>query len=606
VTLTNAGGIGHVGGTVSGAGTLDVTAGAVTIDSGGVLTTTSVKVDNGAGFNNLAGSVVTVGGVAITSGTWGVTGTATLGAGGLNMSSDVAGSVTVQGTGTILVAGDVTIAGAQTGGGVVIQQVGTHTFSISNGSKTQSYIYSASITTPNSISESGTTLYSASTVTSSGNLVLAPGTQLTQSSAITAKGVTTTAGTAPVVSPSLTLTGSTSSLGGDLSVQDLAVVSPGNLYIPSPRTITVAAGHALTLQSGGILTGDGTVAGDVVNNGVVSPGTNSAGSTVATLHVGSYHQSSTGVIGVQESASGNDKVAVTGTTPTTFSGTVFVTTLGGYVPPLGGSLTVVSAPSASGAPTITAPLTTTDDLASNHYGTATASGNDVVVVRPAVVPTASVTPSTTKLVITTGGTFKATCRYSAGLVKTCAVTAKSAKGVVLATGKPVTVLAGAAAVSETLTLTAAGITAAKAAGGVAVVLSATVTPVTGSALVAKGSLVVVNKSIKVTLLGNVLFGSNSAVLSAAGKAALIKVAKQIQGAKQLECDGHTAKTGNTAGEMKLGLQRATVACNYIKAEIKVLKLKPIGKYVVKSYGSTRPVSKTNPALNRRVEFIVSN
>jgi outer membrane protein OmpA-like peptidoglycan-associated protein len=243
-------------------------------------------------------------------------------------------------------------------------------------------------------------------------------------------------------------------------------------------------------------------------------------------------------------------------------------------------------------------------IAQNSVGDSAAT-TKAATPNAVVVPLATVTPSTTKLVITTGGTFKAVCRYNVALVKTCAVTAKSATGVVLATGKAVTVPAGATAVSETLTLTAAGITAAKAAGGVAVILTATVTPVAGSALVAKGSLVVVNKSIKVTLLGNVLFGSNSAVLSPAGKAALIKVAKQIQGAKQLECDGHTAKTGNPAGELKLGLQRATVACSFIKAEITLLKLKPIGKYVVKSYGATRPVSK-NQALNRRVEFIVSN
>jgi outer membrane protein OmpA-like peptidoglycan-associated protein len=244
-------------------------------------------------------------------------------------------------------------------------------------------------------------------------------------------------------------------------------------------------------------------------------------------------------------------------------------------------------------------------IAQNSSGDSTAT-TKIATPNVVVVPLATVTPSTTKLVITTAGTFKAVCRYNVALVKTCAVTAKSAKGVVLATGKAVTLLAGASAVTETLTLNAAGVTAAKAAGGVTVVLSATITPVTGGPVTATSSLVVVNKSIKVTLLGNVLFASNSAVLSPAGKAALIKVARQIQGAKSLECDGHTAKTGNTAGEMKLGLQRATVACAYIKAEIKVLKLKPILKYVVKSYGSTRPVSKTNPALNRRVEFIVSN
>jgi outer membrane protein OmpA-like peptidoglycan-associated protein len=608
VTLTTNAGSGQVLGTVNGAGVLDIAGGTLTLGTGGVITTSAIAVDGGGTLTTTASSVINVGGVSVSNGTWNATGPATIGASGLNLTATSSSGVTLQGTATVLVAGDVTVSGAQLLGGgtnLVLTQVGAHSFSIGNGTHTQSYVYNSTVTTPNAISESGTTLYNLSTVTTTGNLVLAPSTQLTQNSSITAAGLTTTAGVAPTVAPSLTITKATSSLAGDLSVQDLTVASGGTLYLPSPRILTVAASHKLTVQSGGILVGDGTLAGDLVNQGVVSPGTNAGGTTVATLTATSYTQSGTGLIAVQESASGNDKVAVTGTTPTAFSGTVNVSTLGGYVPPLGNSLTVVSAPSASGAPVLSAPLTTTDDLTANHYATASASGTDVVVVRPAVAPAATVTPSTPKLVITTGGTFTARCGFNVALVKTCAVTAKSANGVVLATGTPVTVPAGAATVSETLKLTAAGVTAAKAAGGVTVLLTATVTPVTGSALVAKSSLVVVNKTIKVTLLGGVLFASNSATLSAAGKKALVVVAKKIQGAKVLECDGHTAKTGNPTGEHKLGLQRATVACGYIKAEIKLLKLKPILKYFVKSYGATRPVSK-NQALNRRVEFLVTN
>ena len=604
VKVTSNAGSGHVTGLLTGAGEFDVTgSNTTTVDATGTLSVAAVKIDGGS-LTTAAGSTVNVTGVTFNSGTWNSSGAASVGSGGLNATS-TSTFPSLVGPGSITVAGDVTLAGAETSGNLSLAQTGSHNFSISNGIQGQSYIYNATITTPNAISDSGTTLYSGATVTAAGNLELAPGANLAQSSTLSFGGITTTVGTTATVQPGLTITGTTSSLGADVSVQDITVASGGRLFVPSPRVLTVPSPHLLTVNSGGSLTGNGRVAGAVVNNGTVAPGTNATGSTVGTLTVGTYTQSGTGAAAIQESASGNDKISVTGATPVAFSGKVAVTTLTGYSPASGASITVVSAPSASGVPVFGSPLSTTDDLAVNHYGTPIASGNDVVVVRPAVAPKATVTPSTTKLVITTGGAFIATCAYNLGPIKTCAVTAKSAKGVVLATGKPVTVVAGAAKLGEKLTLTPAGVAAAKAAGGVPVILTATVTPLAGSALVAKASLVVVNKSIKVTLLGNVLFGSNSAALSPAGKAALIRVARQIQGAKTLECDGHTASTGNPSGEHVLGLQRATVACTFIKAEIKLLKLKPILHYVVKSYGATRPVSK-NQALNRRVEFIVSN
>jgi outer membrane protein OmpA-like peptidoglycan-associated protein len=435
-------------------------------------------------------------------------------------------------------------------------------------------------------------------------------------------------------------------------LQNRGTVAPGDNAAGSIVGTLTAASYrqestgttAIQLSSGG-------------NDAIVTTGTTATyvDGIVAITRLGGFTPASGAIVTVVSSptASSNASVSVSASTtddllsghfgPPTVSVKNVVVSLGATVPGAPG-LTLVAGPASISA-TVTAPasnggatitnyrVSCSPDCGGNHdsatvgvvaltgltpgtpytvsviaHNSAGDSAATTKIATPnaVVVPLATVTPSTTKLVITTGGTFKAVCRYNVALVKTCAVTAKSAKGVVLATGKAVTVLAGASAVTETLTLNAAGVAAAKAAGGVSVVLSATITPVTGGPLTATSSLVVVNKSIKVTLLGNVLFSSNSAVLSPAGKAALIKVAKQIQGAKQLECDGHTAKTGNTAGEMKLGLQRATVACGYIKAEITLLKLKPIGKYVVKSYGSTRPVSKTNQALNRRVEFIVSN
>jgi flagellar motor protein MotB len=46
-------------------------------------------------------------------------------------------------------------------------------------------------------------------------------------------------------------------------------------------------------------------------------------------------------------------------------------------------------------------------------------------------------------------------------------------------------------------------------------------------------------------------------------------------------------------------------CGFIKAQIKALRLVPVKAYIIKSFGSTRPVS-SNPAANRRVELTVTN
>jgi outer membrane protein OmpA-like peptidoglycan-associated protein len=178
--------------------------------------------------------------------------------------------------------------------------------------------------------------------------------------------------------------------------------------------------------------------------------------------------------------------------------------------------------------------------------------------------------------------------------------------VVLASGSAVTVAAGASAVSERLVLNAAGVKAAGAAGGVTVTLRATITPLSGPVVTATATFVVVKKTTTVTLLGGILFSSNSAKLSTSGKTALIKIARQVAGSKSLECDGYTASTGNPTGEYKLGLQRAAAVCAFIKNEIKLLHLRAITLYIIKSFGATHPVSRTNQALNRRVQLIVRN
>jgi outer membrane protein OmpA-like peptidoglycan-associated protein len=701
-TLTSASGSSTITGSLSGAGTLAIGGSIMTVASGGVLTPASVTIAGGSLTTNV-GSTVTLGGVSLSSGAWNAYGTASVGAGGVALVADVSSVPSLQGTGSVTVAGDVTVAGGQINGAMTLTQTGAHAFSLSDGLQARSYLYGATVSTPNAISDGGHTYFSGATVTTTGNLVLAAGAQLVQTSNVSAAGLTTVSGAAPSIEPTVTLTGTTSSLGGDVSALALQVGSGGRLFVPAGRTVTVPVAHVLSVKSGGTLTGGGTVDGAVQNDGTVSPGADAAGATVGTLTVKSYAQGAGGTLAVQESASGNDKVAVTGATTTSFDGAVAIATLSGYVPPAGNTLTLVPAPSAVGSPLLGSSLSTTDDLVNGHYGHAAASAKDVVVTRAAVAatapsapgisavagshsitvtvtaptsdggsavtgysvvcspdcggthplaapgqvvltgltdgtayvvsatatnsvgtgpaatasatpttppvsipPSASVKVSTARLVVTTKGSFSATCSISSGKVKSCAVSVRSARGVVLATGKAVTVAAGAASVKVPLTVTKAGLSAAGTAGGVTALVTATVTPLAGKPLTAKASLVIVKKTTKVSLLGGVLFGSNSAVLSPAGKKALVAIARQVAGSKSLECDGHTASTGNPSGEHVLGLQRATVVCTFIKNEIKALKLKPIGTYVVKSFGATKPVSTKNPALNRRVELIVTN
>jgi autotransporter-associated beta strand protein len=95
---------------------------------------------------------------------------------------------------------------------------------------------------------------------------------------------------------------------------------------------------ATTVASGAVLGGNGTISGNLVNNGRVSPG-----SSPGTLNVtGNYTQSSTGTLLIEiASLTSVDRLAMTGTAA--LAGTLQVDTLGGYNP-VGQSFAVLSAP----------------------------------------------------------------------------------------------------------------------------------------------------------------------------------------------------------------------------------------------------------------------
>jgi autotransporter-associated beta strand protein len=97
-----------------------------------------------------------------------------------------------------------------------------------------------------------------------------------------------------------------------------------------------------TVAAGALLGGNGTVTGNLVNNGTVSPGTSPGTINVA----GNYTQSSSGKLIIEiASATSFDKLIMTGTA--SLAGTLQVDALGGYNP-LGQSFTFLTASSVTG------------------------------------------------------------------------------------------------------------------------------------------------------------------------------------------------------------------------------------------------------------------
>jgi hypothetical protein len=105
----------------------------------------------------------------------------------------------------------------------------------------------------------------------------------------------------------------------------------------------IQAGSPLAIQ-GGTLAGAGTVTGGVSNGGVVSPGSSSTPGTLAVT--GAYTQTAGGSLNARVAASANDRLSVSGLA--TLAGTLSISTIGGFSPPVGQTYTVLSDGSRSG------------------------------------------------------------------------------------------------------------------------------------------------------------------------------------------------------------------------------------------------------------------
>jgi hypothetical protein len=692
-----------VAGTLTGAGTLSMVSSQLNVSATGTLSVADLSMSGGT-LGTASGATVTLGKFTATWGTWYNDAAVSIGAGGFNLLSSTSGLGNYNGasTGSIALDGDFVVSGgfASTQNQVLTQTAG-HKATIESrvtGAFTRSPRWqSVKLSTPNDVTLSGNVELFAGRISTTADLVVENGTTFGYSSAtLEARGIVTGTSAVGLNDATLKLSGTSSSVGGSLTVSTLELTSGSRLLMPSGGLLKTIGSGTLTVPAGATFGGSGGYDGTLANNGTVSPGDTPAGPGTGTLTTVRYQQGATGVLDVDVDSSSNDKVDATDTTfgnRPVLAGTVSVSRLGGYTPPVGAELTVLT----SGATPVLSGITTTDDLGDGHFGTPFLSGNAVVVSRgpltttapaaptlsltpgvgsisatvgaPAsdggspvtayvvtcspscgtnevaapgtvslsgltggvtytvstiarnavgdsspttgdatpLAPTTTATPTKTKLVLSstaTTGKFTVSCTRNSGLITACSVVAKASNGTVLGKGGPVTVPAGATSIPVTVTLTSAGLSASKAFGGVRATVTSTVTPQTGPVATATSTIQIVRTTTKQPMLIGSLFSSGG-TLTSSGKTYLTGIAKKAAGGKVLRCDGYWSKNVSKTSAYKLGLDRATKVCAFVKSTITKLKLKPIGKYVVYSYGLTKQVSGTT-AKNRRLVLTLTS
>jgi hypothetical protein len=140
-------------------------------------------------------------------------------------------------------------------------------------------------------------------------------------------------------------------VGGSLMVNDRAFaatgafINAGTLTVGPGGILTLPAGAAIDIQ-GGLLEGTGTIAADVTNSGTVDPG---PGLGVLTV-IGNYTQTAAGNLAVEIGGTGQadrlDLGAAVG-----LGGTLAVTFVNGYFPPVGSGFTVLTTAGGTGGST---------------------------------------------------------------------------------------------------------------------------------------------------------------------------------------------------------------------------------------------------------------
>ena len=182
--------------------------------------------------------------------------------------------------------------GAQ-GDDLTIAQTGTHSFKI-EGQGTESFTR-GSMTTSNPVSISNTNFnpnnFPGPSLTTTDNVTFNPGSYGGSPLALTAKGITFGGGDVSG-QYSLHLTGSTSSLGGNLTLAGLSTASGTTLTIPSGRVLTAGSGAISGKVTGpGSYTHDG-LAGSIASGGELSPASVTIATGTLTLDSGGTYSPS--------------------------------------------------------------------------------------------------------------------------------------------------------------------------------------------------------------------------------------------------------------------------------------------------------------------------
>ncbi|MFA6289216.1 MAG: autotransporter domain-containing protein [Opitutaceae bacterium] len=293
----------------------------------GVMDGSGSLTKSGAGALTLSGLNTYTGGTTISAGSLSLSGTGTLGNstgalavnGGtldLGTTSQTVGAVTLAG-GTI---SNGTLTGTSytsTGGSVDANLAGSGVvFTNTSGTTT---LTGVNTYTGGTVINGGTVSASAATMPDSGGVILAVGgiLILDDASAVTYADTITGGGTLQKTGAgALTLANTTDSL---IDLQ------AGSMYLGSELTTTDVG--ATTVASGGLLGGNGTIAGNLINNGTVSPGFSPGTIFVA----GNYTQGPGGTLVMEfASAASFDKLVITGTAG--LAGTLQIDLLGGYDP----------------------------------------------------------------------------------------------------------------------------------------------------------------------------------------------------------------------------------------------------------------------------------
>ena len=246
VTVTG----GTIDGTITGAGTYTQAGGTNTIASGATLTTNAVTITSGTLTVNSGADYAAAGATTINGGTLNIapnsasTGSLTETAGGLNGPGSLALSGNFSWTGGLISQSEP----------IAITQPAGQTFSITGTN--QAYLVGGSISTESPVTISNTSFIAVGgpTLTTTSTVTFAPGSYQNNGAnlTITAAGFITT-GATNIPDYNLDLDGTTSSLGGSLTVPSLSSTSGSSLTVPSGSNVTVTGG---TID--GTITGAGT------------------------------------------------------------------------------------------------------------------------------------------------------------------------------------------------------------------------------------------------------------------------------------------------------------------------------------------------------------